>query len=35
MLNADAFTAFYKAEAERWTPLARAVAAQVKAGEKP
>jgi tripartite-type tricarboxylate transporter receptor subunit TctC len=31
-LDADAFTAFYKAEAERWTPLARAVAAQVKAG---
>jgi tripartite-type tricarboxylate transporter receptor subunit TctC len=30
-LDADAFTAFYKAEAERWTPLARAVAAQVKA----
>ena len=31
-LDADAFTAFYKAEAERWTPLAKAVAAQVKAG---
>jgi tripartite-type tricarboxylate transporter receptor subunit TctC len=31
-LDADAFTAFYKAEAERWTPLARAVAVQVKAG---
>jgi tripartite-type tricarboxylate transporter receptor subunit TctC len=30
-LDADAFTAFYKAEAERWTPLARAIAAQVKA----
>jgi tripartite-type tricarboxylate transporter receptor subunit TctC len=33
-LDADAFTAFYKAEAERWTPLAKAVAAQVKADEK-
>jgi len=31
-LDADAFTAFYKAEAERWTPLAKEVAAQVKAG---
>jgi len=31
-LDADAFTAFYKAEAERWTPLAKSVAAQVKAG---
>ena len=31
-LDADAFTAFYKAEAERWTPLARSVAAQAKAG---
>jgi tripartite-type tricarboxylate transporter receptor subunit TctC len=30
-LDADAFTAFFKAEAERWTPLAKAVAAQVKA----
>jgi tripartite-type tricarboxylate transporter receptor subunit TctC len=31
-LDADAFTAFYKAEAERWTPLAKSVAAQVKGG---
>jgi len=31
-LDADAFTAFYKAEAGRWTPLAKSVAAQVKAG---
>jgi tripartite-type tricarboxylate transporter receptor subunit TctC len=31
-LDAEAFTVFYKAEAERWTPLAKAVAAQVKAG---
>jgi tripartite-type tricarboxylate transporter receptor subunit TctC len=30
-LDAEAFTAFYKAEAERWTPLAKSVAAQVKA----
>jgi hypothetical protein len=34
-LDADAFTAFFKAEAERWTPLARSVAAQVKAGAQP
>jgi len=31
-LDADAFTAFYKAETERWTPLARSIAAQAKAG---
>jgi tripartite-type tricarboxylate transporter receptor subunit TctC len=31
-LDADAFTAFFRAEAQRWTPLAKAVAAQVKAG---
>jgi tripartite-type tricarboxylate transporter receptor subunit TctC len=31
-LDADAFTAFYGAEAERWTPLAKSVAAQVKGG---
>jgi tripartite-type tricarboxylate transporter receptor subunit TctC len=31
-LDADAFTAFFKAEAERWTPLAKKVAEQVKAG---
>jgi tripartite-type tricarboxylate transporter receptor subunit TctC len=31
-LDADAFTAFFKAEAERWTPLAKAVAEQVKTG---
>jgi tripartite-type tricarboxylate transporter receptor subunit TctC len=30
-LDADAFTAFFKAEAERWTPLAKVVAAQIKA----
>jgi tripartite-type tricarboxylate transporter receptor subunit TctC len=35
MLDAAAFTAFFKAEAARWTPLAKAVAAQVKADEKP
>jgi tripartite-type tricarboxylate transporter receptor subunit TctC len=29
-LDAEAFTAFFKAEAERWLPLARAVAAQAK-----
>src|SRR5262249_28968334 len=29
-LDADAFTAFFKAEAERWTPLAKAVAEQTK-----
>ena len=29
-LDADAFTAYFKAEAERWTPLARAVAEQTK-----
>jgi tripartite-type tricarboxylate transporter receptor subunit TctC len=34
-LDADAFTAFFKSEAERWTPLAEAVAAQVKAGGAP
>jgi tripartite-type tricarboxylate transporter receptor subunit TctC len=34
-LDADAFTAFFKAEAERWTPLARSVAAQVEAGAQP
>jgi tripartite-type tricarboxylate transporter receptor subunit TctC len=34
-LDADAFTAFYKAEAERWRPLAKEVAAQVKAGSAP
>ena len=31
-LDADAFTAFFKAEAARWTPRARSVAEQVKAG---
>ncbi len=31
-LDAAAFTAFFKEEAARWTPLAKAVAAQVKAG---
>jgi tripartite-type tricarboxylate transporter receptor subunit TctC len=31
-LDADAFTAYFKAEAARWTPLARSVAEQVKAG---
>ncbi len=31
-LDADAFTAFFKSEADRWVPLARSVAAQVKAG---
>ena len=34
-LDAAAFTAFFKAEAARWTPLAEAVAAQVKAGGAP
>ncbi len=34
-LDADAFTAFFKAEAERWTPLAKKVAEQVKAGAGP
>ncbi len=29
-LDAEAFTAFFKAEAERWTPLAKAVAEQTK-----
>ena len=31
-LDADAFTAYFKAEAARWTPLARSVADQVRAG---
>jgi tripartite-type tricarboxylate transporter receptor subunit TctC len=31
-LDADAFTAYFKAEAAHWTPLARSVAEQVKAG---
>jgi tripartite-type tricarboxylate transporter receptor subunit TctC len=31
-LDAAAFTAYFKAEAERWTPLARSVVDQVKAG---
>ena len=31
-LDAKAFSAFVQAEAERWTPLAKAVAAQVKTG---
>ena len=31
-LDAAQFTAFFKAEAARWTPLAQAVAAQMKAG---
>lgn len=31
-LDADAFTAFFKAEAARWTPLARSVVDQGKAG---
>lgn len=31
-LGADAFTAYFKAEAARWTPLARSVADRVKAG---
>jgi tripartite-type tricarboxylate transporter receptor subunit TctC len=31
-LSAAEFTAYFKAEAARWTPLAQAVAAQVKAG---
>jgi len=31
-LDADAFTAYFKAEAARWTPLARSVVDQVKAG---
>jgi tripartite-type tricarboxylate transporter receptor subunit TctC len=30
-LNADDFTAFFKAEVVRWTPIAKAVAAQAKA----
>jgi tripartite-type tricarboxylate transporter receptor subunit TctC len=30
-LNAAEFTAFFRAEMERWTPLAKAVAAQIKA----
>jgi tripartite-type tricarboxylate transporter receptor subunit TctC len=30
-LNAAEFTAFFRAEMERWTPLARSVAAQIKA----
>jgi tripartite-type tricarboxylate transporter receptor subunit TctC len=30
-LDADAFTAYFKAEAARWTPLARSVVDQVKA----
>jgi tripartite-type tricarboxylate transporter receptor subunit TctC len=34
-LDAAAFTAFFKTEAERWTPLARAVAAQMKAAGGP
>lgn len=34
-LDAAAFTAFFKAESERWTPLAKVVADQVKAGETP
>jgi len=31
-LDADAFTAFFKAESERWTPLAKKVAEEMKAG---
>jgi tripartite-type tricarboxylate transporter receptor subunit TctC len=31
-LDAAGFTAFFKAETDRWTPLAKAVAAQIKAG---
>jgi tripartite-type tricarboxylate transporter receptor subunit TctC len=31
-LDADAFTAYFKAEAVHWTPLARSVAEQAKAG---
>jgi tripartite-type tricarboxylate transporter receptor subunit TctC len=34
-LDAAAFTEFFKAEAQRWTPWARAVAAQVKAQGAP
>jgi tripartite-type tricarboxylate transporter receptor subunit TctC len=29
-LDADGFTAFFKSEADRWTPLARDIAAQIK-----
>jgi tripartite-type tricarboxylate transporter receptor subunit TctC len=32
-LDAAQFTAFFKAEAARWTPLAQAVAAQIKNGD--
>jgi hypothetical protein len=32
-LDAAAFTAYFKAEAERWTPLARSVVDKVKTGE--
>ena len=31
-LDADAFTAFFKSEADRWVPLAKSVAAQMKSG---
>ena len=31
-LDAEAFTAYFKAEAARWTPLARSIVDQVKAG---
>jgi tripartite-type tricarboxylate transporter receptor subunit TctC len=34
-LDASAFTEFFKAEAQRWTPLAKSVAAQVKASGGP
>jgi tripartite-type tricarboxylate transporter receptor subunit TctC len=34
-LDAAAFTEFFKAEAQRWTPLAKSVAAQVKASGGP
>jgi hypothetical protein len=34
-LNADDFTAFFKAEVVRWTPIAKAVAAQAKAAGTP
>jgi tripartite-type tricarboxylate transporter receptor subunit TctC len=34
-LDAAAFTEFFKAEAQRWTPWAKAVAAQMKASEAP
>jgi len=34
-LDATAFTAYFKAEAERWMPLAKSVVDKVKAGGNP